>query len=213
MYLAQDLTANQEAALLQLRTGCSLLAVDRIEEQNVLELDSRCDACNLRNPALQDEVIEDVQHALLACCERPHADARKDWEQRMAQALKAAQITVKGRDKQDGPGKRLQWRQLSSANQTRLALGVTPPVEWVSAHTGAQVMQELQEEFIRISTEYLPNVVCKGLREYQLTVLQSLEAGDDTYQAVHSLWDDAVDFSEPESEEEHDEEEEDTEQD
>ena len=102
VYLAQDLTANQEAALLQLRTGCSLLAIDRIEDQNVLELDSRCDACNLRNPALQDEVVEDVQHALLACCKRPHADARKDWEQRMAQALKAAQITMKGRDKQDG---------------------------------------------------------------------------------------------------------------
>ena len=87
VYLAQDLTANQEAALLQLRTGCSLLAIDRIEDQNVLELDSRCDACNLRNPALQDEEIEDVQHALLACCKRPHADARKNWEQRMAQAL------------------------------------------------------------------------------------------------------------------------------
>ena len=39
-----------------------------------------------------------------------------------------------------------------------------------------------------------------------VTVLQSLEAGDDTYQAVHSLWDDAVDFSEPDSEEEEDEE-------
>ena len=120
----------------------------------------------------------------------------------MAQALKAAQITMKGRDKQDGPGKRLQWRQLSTATQTRLALGVTPPEECVSAHKGVpRVMQELQEEFIRISAEYLP-IVCKGLGEYQLTVLQSLEAGDDTYQAVHSLWDDALDFSEPDSEDE-----------
>ena len=93
VYLAKDLTANQEAALLQLRTGCSLLAVDRIEEQNVLEPDSRCDACNLRNPALQDGVVEDVQHALLACCKPPHADAYKVWEQRTAQALTAAQIT------------------------------------------------------------------------------------------------------------------------
>ena len=56
-------------------------------------------------------------------------------------------------------------------------------------------MRELREEFIHISAEYLPGI-CKGLREYQLTVLQSLEAGDDTYQAVHSLWDEAVDFSE-----------------
>jgi len=45
--------------------------------------------------------------------------------------------------------------------------------------------------------------------------LQSLEAraGDDTYQAVHSLWDDALDFTEPDSEEEEDEEEEEEEQD
>ena len=72
-------------------------------------------------------------------------------------------------------------------------------------------MQELQEEFIRISAEYLSDG-CKGLREYQLTGLQSLEAGDDTYQAVHSLWDDAVDFSEPDSEEEEEEEEEEDEE-
>ena len=129
VYLTQDLTANQEAALLQLRTGCSLLAVDRIEEQNVLELDSRCDACNLRNPALQDEIVEDVQHALLTCCKRPHADARKVWEQRMSQTLTAAQIIVKGRVKQDGHSKRLQWRHLPGTTRTRLALGVTPPEE------------------------------------------------------------------------------------
>jgi hypothetical protein len=194
VYLAQDLTSNQEAALLQLRTGCSLLAVDRIEEQNVMEPGSRCDACRLRNPALQGEVVENAQHALLTYCKRPHADAPKDWEQRKAQALTAAKITVKGRDNQDGPGKRLQWRQLSNAAPTRLAQGVTPPAEWVSAHTGVpRVMQELHKEFIRISAEYLPDV-CKGLGEYQQTVVQSLEAGDDTYQAVHSIWDYEVDF-------------------
>ena len=43
--------------------------------------------------------------------------------------------------------------------------------------------------------------------------MQSLEAGDDTYQAVHSLRDDALDFSEPDSEAEEDEEEEEEEQD
>ena len=42
--------------------------------------------------------------------------------------------------------------------------------------------------------------LCKGLRNYHLKVLQSLEAGDPTYHAVQSLWDDAGDFSEPESE-------------
>ena len=33
--------------------------------------------------------------------------------------------------------------------------------------------------------------LCKGLRNYHLKVLQSLEAGDPTYYAVQSLWDDA----------------------
>jgi hypothetical protein len=41
--------------------------------------------------------------------------------------------------------------------------------------------------------------LCKGLRNYHLKVLQSLEAGDPTYHAVQSLWDDAGNFSEPES--------------
>ena len=82
-----------------------------------MEPDSRCDACNLRNPALQDEVIEDVQHALLACCKRPDADARKDWEHRMAQALTAAQITVKGRDKQEQKGRARQAVAVAAALQ------------------------------------------------------------------------------------------------
>ena len=86
-----------------------------------------------------------------------------------------------------------------------MALGVTPPAEWVSTRADAsRVIRELREEFIHISAEYLPGI-CKGLREYQLTVLQSLEAGDDTYQAVHSLWDEAVDFSEQDSEEKEEE--------
>ena len=204
-YLTQELTANQEAALLQLRSGCSLLAIDGIEQQTALEPDVRCDACKLRNPSLQDSVIENAQHALLACCKRPHADVRKEWEYRMAQALEAAQLTTIRQGMRDGHGSQLLWRKVSSADQTRLALGVMPPAEWVSTQADAsRVIRELREEFIHISAEYLPGI-CKGLREYQLTVLQSLEAGDDTYQAVHSLWDEAVHFSEQDSEEEEEE--------
>ena len=77
---------------------------------------------------------------------------------------------MKGTDKQVGRGKRLQWRQLSSADKARLALGVTPSEEWVSAHKGVpRVMQELQEELIRISAEYLPDV-CKGLKRVSADV-------------------------------------------
>ena len=44
--------------------------------------------------------------------------------------------------------------------------------------------------------------LCNGLRNYLFRVLQSLEAGDPKHHAVKSLWDDAGNFSEPESEEE-----------
>ena len=124
----------------------------------------------------------------------------------MAQALEAAQLTTMRQDTLDGHGGQILWRKLASEDKTRLALGVTPPAEWVNTGADAsRVIQELREEFIHITAEYLPGI-CKGLREYQLTVLQSLEAGDDTYQAVHSLWDGAVDFSEPDSEKEEEEE-------
>jgi hypothetical protein len=130
---------------------------------------------------------------------------RKEWEYRMAQALEAAQLTTIRQDKRGGHSSQILWRRVSSADKTRLALGVAPPAEWVSTGADAsRVIRELREEFIHISAEYLPGI-CKGLREYQLTVLQSLEAGDDTYQAVHSLWDEAVDFSEQDSEEEEEE--------
>ena len=42
----------------------------------------------------------------------------------------------------------------------------------------------------------------RGRRNYYLRVLQSLEAGESMYHAVQRLWDDAGNFSEPESEEE-----------
>ena len=42
----------------------------------------------------------------------------------------------------------------------------------------------------------------RGLRNYHLRVLQSLEAGDPMYHAVQSLWDDTGNFLESESEEE-----------
>ena len=64
----------------------------------------------------------------------------------------------------------------------------------------ARTLRELQKEFICISASYLPDL-CNGLRNYLFRVLQSLEAGDPKHHAVKSLWDDAGNFSEPESEE------------
>ena len=94
----------------------------------------------------------------------------------------------------------IQWRDLSDTTKTRMALGVALPATWESLRRGnPRTLQELHEEFIGTTALYLPDL-CKGLRNYHLMVLQSLEAGDPTYHAVKSLWDDAGNFSEPESE-------------
>lgn len=85
IYLTMDLTANQEAASLQLRTGGSLVAADQRGEDNpIYETDVRCDACIMRSASDSDETLEDAQHALLHCCKRPHADRRTMWDSQMA---------------------------------------------------------------------------------------------------------------------------------
>ena len=72
----------------------------------------------------------------------------------MAQALEAAQLTTIRQGTREGHGSQLLWRKLSSADRTRLALGVTPPAEGVSTRADAsRVMQDLREEFIHISAE------------------------------------------------------------
>ena len=96
----------------------------------------------------------------------------------------------------------MQWRDLQDTDKTRLALGVAPPSRWESLRVqNPRTLQQLHEEFICTTALYLPDL-CKGLRNYHLKVLHSLEAGDPTYHAVQSLWDDAGNFSEPESEDE-----------
>ena len=55
---------------------------------------------------------------------------------------------------------------------------------------------------VMVTTALYQPDLCKGLCNHHLMVLQSLEAGDPTYHAVQSLWDDAGNFSEPESEDE-----------
>ena len=146
------------------------------------------------------ETFEDAQHALLHCCKSPHADKRVLWESQMAQAMQAAQVVR--RDGQGRSGGTIQWSELLDTEKTSIALGVALPATWERLQRrNVRTVQELHEELIRTSAVYLPDL-CKGLRKYHLMVLQSLEAGDPTYHAVQSLWDDAGNFSEPESEDE-----------
>ena len=70
-----------------------------------------------------------------------------------------------------------------------------------SRKSESRILRDLHEEFIYNTAMYLPDL-CKGLRNYHLRVLQSLKVGDPMYHAVQSLWDDAGNFSEPESEQE-----------
>ena len=168
------LTANQEAAFLQLRTGGSLVAADQRGEDNpIYETDVRCDACIMRSASDSDETLEDAQHALLHCCKRPHADRRTMWDNQMAQAMCAAQVV--GRDGLGRRGGTMRWRDLQDTDKARLTLGVAPPSRWESLRVeNPRTLQQLHEEFICITALYLPDL-SKGLRNYHLKVWQSLE--------------------------------------
>ena len=84
-----------------------------------------------------------------------------------------------------------------------MALGVALLATWESLRRGnSRTLQDPHKEFICTTASYLPDL-CKGLRNYHFRVLQSMEAGDPTYHDVKSLqWDNAGNFSEPESEDE-----------
>ena len=130
----------------------------------------------MRNAVESDETLEDAHHALLHCCKRPHADRRALWESQMAQAMRAAQVV-----RRDGQGRRggtIQWRDLSDTTKTKMALGAALPVTWESLRREPpRTLQELHEEYKCTTAWDLPDL-CTGLRNYHLTVLQSLEAGD-----------------------------------
>ena len=118
----------------------------------------------------------------------------------MAQAMRAAQVVR--RDGQGRTGVTIQWRDLSGTTETMMARRVALPVAWESLRRGnSRTLQERHEELICTTALYLRDQF-EGLRNYHLKVLQSLEAGDPTYHAVQSLWDDAGNFSEPGSEDE-----------
>ena len=91
---------------------------------------------------------------------------------------------------------------MQNTDKTRMALGVRLPDTWDIPRAGNdRAMQGLHEALIYITADFLPDL-CKELREYHLKVLQSLEAGDNSYHAVKSLWGEVFDFLETETEDE-----------
>jgi hypothetical protein len=102
------------------------------------------------------------------------------------------------------------WLELEASRCLEVALGVVVPEEWKSgktprfAHTlRTKERESLHAELVSTSAPFLVDM-CKGLRDYQLAILQGLEDGDPDFEAVFLLLDAAAQMSEHSSEDEAD---------
>ena len=76
---------------------------------------------------------------------------------------------------------RLQWLELEAGRCVEIALGVVVPEEWTTSKSSSYVnflkaaeRESLHAELVATSAPLLVDL-CKGLRDYQLAVLQGLE--------------------------------------
>ena len=207
-YLKLELSSKQESALLQLRTGGSLLATDAEEYDSPLGPDHRCVAC-LESQSAEDTTLEDHYHALFDCCKPPLAKRgrREQWGEEMQKVLDRWKVVGTSHN---GGAVKLRWLELDMSRCVEIALGVVVPEEWKSgetprfAHTlKTKERESLHAELVSTSAPFLVDM-CKGLRDYQLAILQGLEDGDPDFEAVFLLLDAAAQMSEHSSEDETD---------
>ena len=207
-YLKLELSSKQESALLQLRTGGSLLATDVEEYDSPLGPDHRCVAC-LEAQGAGDTVLEDHYHALFDCCKPPLAKRghREQWDKEMQKVLNQWMVFGTSRD---GDAVKLQWLELEASRCVEVALGVVVPEEWTMGESLRNMRplkkaekENLHAALVATSAPYLVDL-CKGLRDYQLAILKSLEDGDPDFEAVFLLLDAAAPMSEHSSEAEED---------
>ena len=110
----------------------------------------------------------------------------------------------------NGGAVKLQWLELDMSRCVEIALGVVAPEEWMTGEIPRFVRalktkerESLHAELVSTSAPYLVDL-CKGLRDYQLAVLQGLKDGDPAFEAVFLLLDAAAQMSEHSSEDETD---------
>ena len=207
-YLKMELSSKQESALLQLRCGGSLLAIDDISDDTPLGADHRCSAC-VEHLGAPDTVLEDHYHALYDCCKPPLKGRREQWAKEMQQVLMRWKV---GAQAAGGVAKKsqLRWLEVEEDLSVQIALGVILPAEWTTGSDARHrrplrktEREDLHAELVATAAPYLVDL-CKGLRDYQLKLLQGLEAGDPNFEALFLLLDEAADMAEhsPEQEEE-----------
>ena len=110
----------------------------------------------------------------------------------------------------NGGAVKLQWLELDMSRCVEIALGVMVPTEWMTGESPRNMRslktaerESLHAALVTTSAPYLVDL-CKGLRDYQLAVLQGLEDGDPAFEAVFLLLDAAAQMSEHSSEDEAD---------
>ena len=153
--------------------------------------------------------MEDHYHALYDCCKPPLKGRREQWAKEMQQVLMRWKV---GAQAAGGVAKKsqLRWLEVEEDLSVQIALGVTLPAEWTTGSDARHrrplrktEREDLHAELVATAAPYLVDL-CKGLRDYQLKLLQGLEAGDPNFEALFLLLDEAADMAEhsPEQEEE-----------
>ena len=202
-FLQMNLTPKQEAALVNMRAGGSLLSANI--HHNEREPDLRCDGCMLRNHhrhLSDDDLVENLEHALFRCCKPPSQRDRTVWLNGMRDALARALSSAQRKDPR-GRRLNLEWASLPKPVRLSLAVGSPPPAHWILLSDGTnsnrKALADLHGELVAHTAPYIADIDM-GLRKYCRRWLQSVDE-DDTieWKALHELWEDLPDFDSDDS--------------
>ena len=202
-FLQMNLTPKQEAALVNMRAGGSLLAANIHHDER--EPDLRCDGCTLRHRHhhLSDEdLVENLEHALFRCCKSPSQHDRTVWLNGMSNALARALSSAQRTDPRERRPN-FEWASLPKSVQLSLAVGSPPPAQWILLSDGTnsnrKALSALHGELVAHTAPYIADIDM-GLRKYCRCWLQSVDE-DDTieWKALHDLWEDQPDLDSDES--------------
>ena len=198
-----NLTPKQEAALVNMRAGGSLLSANI--HHNEREPDLRCDGCTLRDNhrhLSDDDLVENLEHALFRCCKPPSQHDRTVWLNGMRDALTRALSSAQRKDPR-GRRPNLEWASLPKPVRLSLAVGSPPPAHWIllpdGTNSNRKALSDLHGELVAHTARYIADIDM-GLRKYCRRWLQSVDE-DDTieWKALHELWEDLPDFDSDDS--------------
>ena len=149
-----------------------------------------------------DDLVENLEHALFRCCKPPSQYDRTVWLNGMRDALTKALSSAQRKDPR-GRRPNLEWASLPKSVRLSLAVGSPPPAHWILLSDGTnsnrKALSDLHGELVAHTARYIADIDM-GLRKYCRRWLQSVDE-DDTieWKALHELWEDLPDFDSDDS--------------